>query len=130
MFDQVIRDGSCQVNPLLPPSANCSTSIWAPRPEQVWKAPRSLPPMVSRKKTVLANTLSVIGVLLEGGSGAVVAAAGSFPALPQVGPQQPADGFEQPAGQLVQVGRRCLFWTVAARRLSHRASPAPARPRC
>ncbi len=60
MFDQVTRPGSCQSKPLLPPSAYVSTSTWAPSPEQVRKAPRSLPPMVSLKNGVVAKMSSVV----------------------------------------------------------------------
>ncbi len=64
MFDQVMREGRLQVNPLLPPSAYCSTSTVAPRPSQVWNVPRSSSAMVNRKKTLLAKTSSLMGVLL------------------------------------------------------------------
>src|SRR5262249_7180290 len=114
MLDQVIRPGSCHAKPLLPPSAYCSISTSAPRPEQVWKAPRSLPPIASLKNTLVATMPSVIPPPSprlpvrvarwrdNWSAAAVVQPSGPFSAPAQVGAEQSGNRVEQSPGQLVE----------------------------
>src|SRR5687768_14719537 len=84
-------------------------------PEQVLKAPRSLPPIVSWKNTLLAKMLSVIRpssvrhpFRAVPSAASVVGTARTFPAAPQFGTEQAGQRVEQAARQVVQVGAGVL----------------------
>lgn len=56
MLEYLIRDGSCQTYPLLPPSSRCSMTTSQPRPSQLLNAPRLMLSISTVKHTLTAGS--------------------------------------------------------------------------
>ncbi len=56
MLENFRRVGSCQTNPLLPPSSRCSMTTSTPSPSQLLKVPSFMSSMVTAKQTVTAGS--------------------------------------------------------------------------
>src|SRR4249920_1433615 len=94
----LIRVGSCQTNPLFPPSSRCSITTSRPSPSQVLNKPRSSPSMLTVKQTLTA------GSSLGGGlfASAISHHSCSFTVQPQFRPQPRGERLIEPASQLIE----------------------------
>src|SRR4051794_37391618 len=117
MLEYLIRVGSCQTYPLLPPSSRCSTTSSQPSPSQLMKVPRSWPSICTPKQTLTAGSVSTclsIAVVTVSPRGRWVVRgrsvpqvgghAGALPVQAQLGTQPRGQRVEQAPRELVEVG--------------------------
>ena len=135
MFVYLIRVGSCQTEPLFPPSSRCSRTISTPRPSQLLKAPSSLLSMVTVKQTLTAGSVSAMVAPL---SAEVGDEAGALAVEPELGLEPGGERFVEAADELLGGGsgeRACgaraapAAWPTAPLAVSTACPPRPSRCR-